>query len=191
MFDREEEIKTKALVFLDANYGGNMSVDLQDLFLTLLEPYPAQVVQRAIMQVIETYEFKTVPPFAVIKKAIDKITGLDAESIALQAKAEWDQLQKKIEKHGYYAQPPLHETTEYVLGLMGGWGQACQWDLFNLHFKEKAFVSHWIASHGRIDFLSLGADGVLKALATGRDRNFSTGPKAIGASMTKVLGGPS
>lgn len=163
----DEKKKTQAIIALAANFEKKFSEELLDLWLKLLSGYTVQHVHAAIKHVLESYEYKTMPPFAVIKKALDLVTGDDEETLKAQAEAEWCVLQNKIEEIGAYGKPELHETTAYTVRQLGGWNAACHWPLDSLAFKRRDFLDIWRRSHGKTKLLRLGANAV-QAAVTGR-----------------------
>ena len=186
-FDAEETQKSMAINALAENFGKEFSSELLGLWLDLLAPYPVGQVQQAVKNVIERYEFKPLPPFAVLKSALDDLTGTSEKALELQAIAEWGVLNEAIGKFGYYSKPKLHQTTEHVLRLLGGWADACQWSMKELDFKRRDFIRLWMDSHGRVEQMQLGAGGVLQALASGADR--SSGPLHLGSALKSITAG--
>ena len=79
---------------LAANFGKEFPECLLPIWLDLLEPYPASLVNEAVKLVILSNEYKTIPPFAVLKSEIDKLTGqvAEEEGLALAAESEWNKL---------------------------------------------------------------------------------------------------
>lgn len=186
-FDAEETQKSMAINALAENFGKEFSQELLGLWLDLLAPYPVGQVQQAVKNVIERYEFKTLPPFAVLKNALDDLTGTSEKALELQALAEWQTLMDTVSRVGSYGAPELHPTTAYVVRTMGGWHTVCSWEMSGLDFKRRDFIRFWIDSHGRVNIMQLGAGAVQAALAQGRDRN--TGPLAIGPAMAALAAG--
>ena len=176
-----------AINALAENFGKEFSPELLGLWLDLLVPYPIGQVQQAIKNVIERYEFKTLPPFAILKNALDELSGTSEKALELQAIAEWGVLNNAIGKFGYYNKPELHPTTEHVLRLLGGWADACQWSMKEMDFKRRDFIRLWIDSHGRVEQMQLGAGAVLQALASGTDR--SSGPLHLGSALKSITAG--
>ena len=166
MNEREDvQRKAMALVALAANFDKKMPEALLELWLELLAPYSAETVRAAVRKVMETYAYKTLPPFAVIKEALDDLAGVSDRSLERQAVAEWGVLLRAIAGHGYCHKPALHPTTEYVVRLLGGWQTVCLWTQSELSFKRRDFVDFWIESHGRVEWMEQGA-----ALAAGAVR---------------------
>lgn len=164
----EKEQKAMALTALAANFGKEFPMCLLPIWLDLLKDYSAAQVRAGVKMVIQEYEYKTIPPFAVLQKALDKASGQVAETvlIELQAESEWGKLLANIERCGSYRRPDLCATTAFVLRSMGGWEAACAWDRQKLEWRHKEFIELWQQAHGRADILALGADGVL-ALESG------------------------
>lgn len=167
-----ESQKLMAIATLAENFGRELSTGLCSVWLDLLEPYPAKLVKAAVQAVIERYEYKTMPPFAVLKKELDALTGSGEQGLALQAEAEWVWLQDNICRHGRAYRPQdMHPTTAYVLRVMGGWEAACDWETRSLDFKRRDFLECWKQAHGKTDAMALGAEATRAALAqafTGR-----------------------
>lgn len=179
--DSEEESKATALKALGENFGKPLSPQLIDLWLELLTSYPAPMVSLAVKNVIERYEYKTLPPFAVLKNALDDLSGVSEKTLELQAIAEWNILTEAMPKYGSDRKPPLHPTTDYVLKIMGGWMTACcYWNLKDMEFKRKDFIRLWMESHGRVEQMQIGAGGVMRSLVGGQDR----GAGLVGLSST-------
>lgn len=186
-FDADEAQKSMAINALAENFGKDFSPQLLSMWLDLLAPYSVYQVQRAVYAVIEKYEFKTLPPFAVLKSALDDLSGVSEKALELQAIAEWGVLCEAMSKHGYYSKPKLHQTTEHVLRLLGGWEDACQWTMREMDFKRRDFIRLWVDSHGRVEQMQLGAGGVLQALTSGTDRR--SGPLHLGSALKSITAG--
>jgi hypothetical protein len=159
-----------ALSVLAENFGRDFSDDLLRLWLDLLAPYSAEQVQAAVKAVISGYVYKTLPPFAVLKAALDDVSGTGEKALELQALSEWGKLLDAFAKQGSRHKPPLHPTTDYVLHCLGGWETACQWTYRELDFKRRDFLRYWTEAHGRLDILALGADAVCASVAALVDR---------------------
>lgn len=159
----KNEKKVMALMALAANFGKEFPECLLPIWLDLLEPYPASLVNEAVKQVILTYEYKTIPPFAVLKGVLDKITGQVAEEdgIALAAEAEWNKLLADISSRGYYKPPEFCPTTAFVLRSMGGWEAACSWSSQKMEWRHKEFLELWKQAHGKEEIMELGGNAVL------------------------------
>lgn len=156
--------KVSAIMLLSANYDSIMPDDLLKTWIDLLAEYSAYAVEVGVKDVIQTYEYKTRPPFAVLRKSIDKTSGIrridPEEAIKIEAEAEWDGLLDDIADYGRYNKPELHPTTTYVLRGMGGWEAACDWETSRLEWRHKEFVEKWMMAYGREDAMALGAYGV-------------------------------
>lgn len=166
----EKMRKVSAIMLLSTNYDSVMPDGLLDVWLNLLEEYAAQEVEKGVAETIKTYPYKTRPPYAVLRKAIDKIAGkkrIEPEiSLDMQAAAEWDRLLDALFEHGRYHKPKVHPTTEYVLRGMGGWDAACDWETDRLQWYRKDFIERWKMSDGNIEYMESGADGI-RALREG------------------------
>lgn len=181
----EDAAKLSAIDALGANFGVMAIPEkLKEMWLGLLDPYPAAMVNAAVGMVISRYEYKTLPPFAVLKAALDDMTGSSDQALELQAAAEWAVLCREVSRVGSYRIPDLHPTTAWVVGTMGGWDAVCQWPTSSLDFKRRDFIKLWIDSHGRVDVMQLGAGEVQAALAQGHVRG--SGPVAIGPAMAAL-----
>lgn len=186
-FDVDETQKSMAINALAENFGKEFSSELLGLWLELLEPYPATLVKKAAKLVIERYEFKTFPPFAVFKNALDDLAGTSKKSLELQAVAEWGVVLNLLSQFGPYNAPSLHSTTEHALNLLGGWSEACRWDMKELDFKRRDFIRLWVDAHGKVEHMRLGAGGVAKAIMSAAE--ISHGPRHIADSVEKIIAG--
>lgn len=140
----EKARKVAAIMALSNNYGKVMEDNLLDIWVDLLSGYSVQEVENGIRKVIEEYEYKTRPPFAVLKKAIDSVRGIkkiEPEKLRKkEAEDEWDYLLESISRYGRYNKPEFYEITEKVLRGMGGWDAACNWETAKLEWKHKEFI---------------------------------------------------
>jgi hypothetical protein len=168
---RSDDVKKGvALSVLAESFGREFSDELVLLWLDLLASYSAEQVQAAVKAVISRYGYKTLPPFAVLKAALDDLSGMGEKALELQALSEWGKLLEAMPRHGYRNKPSFHPTTEYVLRCLGGWEAACQWTFRELDFKRRDFLRYWADAHGRLDALALGADAVHASVAALVDR---------------------
>ena len=179
--------KLSALDALAANYGAELNPNLKRLWLDLLSGYSSGQVSEAVKSVIERYEYKTLPPFAVLKKALYAQSGISPEALEAQAIAEWGIVFSATQSNGRYNKPSFHPTTEYALQLMGGWGSACSWNMEDIAWRRKEFIAFWKEAHGKVEYMTLGAEAVREALASGSDR--TAGPVPIGAVMARLTAG--
>lgn len=156
--------KVASIMALCANYGSVMEDNLLDIWLDLLSEYSALQVKKGVAEVIKTYKYKTRPPYAVLRDAIDRVSGIERidpeTSLKMQAEAEWDDLLENISRYGRYKEPELDRTTAYVLRGMGGWDAACDWESSRLDWKHKEFVDKWKMAYGHVEFMELGASGI-------------------------------
>ena len=186
----DTQAKIAALTALAENYGASLSPALLKLWLHLLTPYTAEQVAAAVARVVTEYEYKTLPPFAVLRKALDVDAGNSQEAIEAQAAAEWTALIEAIAQRGSYGGPPpdMHPTTAYVLRSLGGWGAVCMWSKAWLDAKRRDFVDLWTQAHGRVEAMELGADAVKAALTAGA--HGARGVERAGAVIGRLAIGP-
>lgn len=139
--------------------------------MRLLEPFQPSVVERAVSQVIAEYEYKILPPFAVLLKAIKSQTGSvePEKGRALAADMEWEKVQEAIRKHGIYNMPGFCEITERVIRYMGGWAELCNAKEEYQHLRRRDFVEKWQQYAEHKDLMALGTDRILE-LTEGVDR---------------------
>lgn len=139
--------KVSAILLLSANYGASMEDNLLDMWVKLLAEYTPDEVERGVQKVICEYEYKTRPPFAVLKKAIDNIIGrkkIDTDKLLkMEAEDAWDCLLEDISRYGFYKKPELEPIVERVLRGMGGWYVACNWETSKLEWKRKEFIERF------------------------------------------------
>jgi len=183
MSNCDESQKITAIATLAENFGRELSPGLCSVWLDLLAPYPVGLVKKAVRAVIERYEYKTMPPFAVLKKELDALTGTGEQALALQAEAEWSWLLERLRTDGT-SRPPteMHPTTAHVLRAMGGWASACKWETRNLDFKHRDFCEFWKQAHGKTEFLALGAEATRDALMQG-----ASGPMPLSAALSGTM----
>lgn len=174
--------RIQLLNMLAQNYSAALDADALDLWLMLLAEYPLHVMRRAILGVIrahgfEAVQYKSMPPFALVQKELDKLTGSlkQEESLPLMAEAEWGRLLDMCTSVGSYGSPQLHPTTAYVVRQMGGWATVCRWKEEELQWKHKDFVNRWQQCHGREEVMRLGADEVKRLASTGGMKSLSGG----------------
>lgn len=179
--------KLKVLYGLAMNYGKELPEQLAELWLQLLAPYTAEQVAAAVARVVTEYEYKTLPPFAVLKKALDAGSGQGADAVEAMAEAEWTALLKGIEERGSYGGPPkdMHPTTAHVLRSFGGWGAVCMWSTAWLDAKRRDFVALWTQAHGKAGAMALGADAV-KAAIEAESAGAILGRLALGEKQQEV-----
>ena len=185
MTARQDDTKQRIqlLNMLAQNYSATLDADALDLWLMLLAEYPLPVMRRAILGVIrahgfEVVQYKSMPPFALVQRELNKLTGAvkQEESLPLMAEAEWGRLLDMCESVGSYGTPKMHATTAFVVRQMGGWANVCRWREDELQWRHKDFVSRWQQCHGREEIMELGADEV-KKLATSSGGMMSLGDR--------------
>lgn len=178
-----QELAQKITVLdgLAGNFGHKMPEATKNMWLDLLEPYPARLVSQAAQKVLMEYEYKTMPPFAVLQKAIDSLCGASKEALDELALAEWHRLQSDICTCGSYHPPHLHPTTAFVLQVMGGWVSACHWTFDDMPFRRREFLQLWAESHHKVEVLQLGAAKMERGLA------LSSAPQRLGQIIDAAL----
>ena len=181
--EQDKKRKLAALYALALNYGKEFPRPLAQLWMRLLEPYSAEQVEEGVSLVVSEYEFKTLPPFAVLRKAMDRASGIMPEEqlLNMQAEAEWNALLDALTSCSRYHPPALHATTAYVLRSMGGWYAACDWQTDKLEWRHKDFIEAWKLAHGNTHAMELGARGV--AAIAAREEN----PSAAGDLAMQAL----
>lgn len=171
---------------LAANFGKDFPECLLAIWLDLLEPYSAKTVNAGVRKIICEYEYKTIPPFAVLKRCLDKVAGIMEQEkiLEMQAEAEWGKLLGAIQTLGVYKGPPqMHPATEYALRNMGGWLAACcHWDMGKIEWRRKEFLEIWKMANGNEEIMALGANGVA-AIAQGMG-----GMESAGSIAERLLG---
>jgi hypothetical protein len=143
--------KIAAIDLIAANFGQTMNASLKVAWLELLAEFSANQVKQAALLTIERYDYKTMPPFAVLRKNLDEVTGQRTQSAederASQADAEWTRLLAAIQRFGGYREAEalreMHPSTTFALRGMGGWGAACQWKTDDLGHHRRTFVMLW------------------------------------------------
>ena len=160
--EQEKQRKLAALYAMAMNYGREFPRPLAQFWMRLLAPYSAEQVEDGVARVVSEYEYKTLPPFAVLRKAINRAGGIlpPDRALDMQAEAEWNALLDAVSSRGRYNPPALHPTTGYVLRGMGGWNAACGWETDKLEWRHKEFLDAWKLAHGNMEAMELGARGV-------------------------------
>lgn len=150
----------EALKALAMNFNATMPDMLLKMWLAKLSEFPVPVIMAAINNVLDSYEYKTLPPYAVLRKEILKLMG-DAvvEDLATLADAEWQRVVTLVERCGSWREPEInYPTTAYVLRSMGGWSQLCeQLTSDSRQWLRKEFIEIWQRSHGKVPEMGLGA----------------------------------
>lgn len=181
----ENEEKAFAFAGLAENFGKQISSGLLGMWMNLVESYSAEQVAAACAAVIRKYEYKTLPPFAVIQRELDELTGNTPAMLELQAAAEWTNLLAMLRVGVRYRKIQVHPTTEATVRVLGGWNAVCDWPEKSLDFKRNDFIHHWQELHGKADLLELGAEG-MKAALTG-SMQIDQGPRSIASGINGVL----
>ena len=144
----EEAKKSKLLNAMAGNFGVKIPADTLDLWLNRLEAYTVEQVAGAVNIVIDTYEYKCLPTFAVIKKALDEVTGQSKGAIAYEATQAWQHMMRLVGRVGRNRTPELPERTAEIMRSMGGWEVVCNFTEKEMPWKEKRFVELW---QGKVD----------------------------------------
>ncbi|MGE9984868.1 hypothetical protein [Desulfovibrio sp. SGI.169] len=166
MTANSQERKALAISGIAENFGKELSPVLLRMWLRLLEGYTAEQVEVGAVRVIGTYAYKTMPPFAVLREAIEDATGGGPKGLELQASAEWGWLMEQVEKGVLYRSPEeVHPTTAHVVRIMGGWAAVGAWERRNLDFKRRDFFELWTQAHGKVEVLEHGAPAVAQLLS--------------------------
>lgn len=179
-----------AFTALASNLDVELKKEVMDLWVNKLINYPLPVVLQAFDNVINSYEGIKFPPYAVMHKEVNKLMGtaIKAEEVNLDtlAEAEWSWLEDAIARFGSWNPPRIpHETTEYVLNSMGGWGSLCA-ELTNDSRKwlRKEFVEIWKRSHKRVSAMQGGAKAV-EAAQQGALGQGGNAPQTLGMGTPK------
>lgn len=177
----ESAQKARYIRLLAANYGAELDEDTTTLWLVLLAPYSAEQCRNAVLSVVRTcgYEavrFGSLPPFALIQRALDAGTGVvrGERNTRLMAEAEWGKLLEAVGVSGIWREPQLHPTTAFVVRQMGGWKRVCRWKEEELGWKHREFLGLWCESSGREEVLLLGARAVAR---------LEEGPQSVAAVL--------
>ena len=161
----ELERKTAAIAAIAENFGKEITPALLKIWLRLLSRYTPEQVEAGVVRVIETYAYKTMPPYAVLREAIEDSAGTGRKAAELKAAAEWAWLQDAIIQHGSHSQPEeIHPTTAHVVRIMGGWQAVGMWETRYIDLKRREFVDLWTQADGKVNVLALGAAGVQRAI---------------------------
>lgn len=158
----KEEIQSvnDALNIMAMNFNSSFQPPLMNYWLKKLSVYPAEVVLQAIDRLIDNYQFKTLPPYALLKEQIEGSDKSKQDMLKTMAEAEWGNLLEAIRTNGVRNEPLLSETTEYVLRTMGGWRTACGWTEADLTWRHRDFIDLWTSSHGKTEVMRRGAKAV-------------------------------
>lgn len=172
METRSEELQEKAsaIMALAENFQHELSDPLLKIWLRNLDPWPANIVENAVAMVLRNYKGWKFPSYSVLQSALDELCGKSQAQLRDQAIAEWGLLMRNISLRGTRNEPEHHPTTAYVIRLLGGWANVCQWKLAELDFKQRNFLDLWIQSHGKTDVLAQGALAIAQASAAVADK---------------------
>ena len=159
--------KTASIAMIASAFGANADEKVVTLWLGLLSIYDEPTVYRAAVALIrKTVDaaYGRMPLFGLMQQELDAITGAvhGEENVRLQAEAEWSNLLTLIHVCGSYREPELNRTTKEAIRVIGGWEQACSWNIDELNWKHRDFVQFWMDFHGREDVMLLGSEAVAK-----------------------------
>lgn len=169
-----EHEKLAVLNGLAGNYAATLAPETAKMWLFLLREYTVQQTQEAALCVIrkygtETVPYRTMPPFALMQRELDILTGTvrGEENVLLQARAEWGKLLELMKRCGIWREPELNRTTAYCVRSFGGWERVCRWKLEELAWREREFIQLWQQCSGKEDVLALGGGAVQGLTAPG------------------------
>lgn len=138
----QEKKKIVALSAMTKNYNAKLDDDLLDFWLELLDGYSAEHVGQAVKSVIKAYEYKTLPPFAVIQAELDKLTGQDKEAKKNAPFEAWEAVQRELDSSPNREKCPNFEPRIlYALKLIGGWYRLCNATFDDLVWRKKEFCT--------------------------------------------------
>lgn len=161
----------KALVQMAQNFGSSMSELLLEKWIELLAPYSVEEVLSAVDSLIESYTYKTLPPFAELRRFLPgtERTLAREELSSLKARQEFDAVWDAIQAHGINEEPSFQPTTAAVLRSMGGWKIVCEtWQDAERMWKERDFCALWRLYEGKEHVLGNGAKGVAEGIEGNR-----------------------
>lgn len=143
----EEELQKKAsaIMALAENFQHELSDRLLKIWLRNLDPWPANIVENAVAMVLRNYKGWKFPSYSVLQSALDELCGKSQAQLRDQAIAEWGLLMRNISLRGTRNEPEHHPTTAYVIRLLGGWANVCQWARKRKRFGQ---VRHHIFKEG-------------------------------------------
>lgn len=153
--ERDIAQKASAIQALAENFSTKkLSPTLLTMWLQLLSPYSVEQVQAGVTALIGTYTLKTLPPFAELKNAIDRLSGIRSPEEtkadkAMEAEDEWQGLLEAISSVGSYGNPAFDPSTANVVRGFGGWRVVCQWTEDEYPWRHKEFLERWQAVEER------------------------------------------
>lgn len=179
------------ILMIAENYGATVSERTLYMWQAMLEDYPVEMVSKAAMNLIrnvgpEKVAYKTMPPFALMQKELDAVSGgISDRAYLLEMKAEaaWDTLLETIERVGSYRVPSnLDETTLYCIRSLGGWRRVCSWLESELQWRKEEFTDLFKSVNGKTAELMAGIDAVEALGMRGKSE-----PKPIGDVIGSFL----
>lgn len=172
--NKQEEIERKiaAIQALAINFNADVPHPLLKMWLKLLSRYSPEQVEAGVEFLIENYPYKTLPPFAELKKAIEQCSPgyIDEDTLKIAAEAEWAKLREMVPRIGIYRTPTFdNKTTECVVRMMGGWSAQCNMRQDEKPYRRKEFIELFVSSFGKEETMLSGGNAVLE-LSEGQKR---------------------
>jgi len=114
----------KISAYLSAGIGKKISVESMDVWFDMLQDLPAEVVLMAVKKVLSSYEYATIPPVGMIRKAAAELM-IPQFPLAIEA---WNEAIKAVQYYGQYKaaeglaslSQPVREIVEQF-----GWKELC------------------------------------------------------------------
>lgn len=176
-----------------------LSADLVSMWIKLLTPYTVEQVQAGALYLLGNYTFKTLPPFAEFKSAIERVSGkrtltdIQADR-KMQAEDAWQGVLEQISVVGSYGAPHFDPVTSSVVRGFGGWKVMCAWLEEDFHWRHKEFLERWIAADERNErearYLECSKQNLLESpgkRACSLDDFLSRNPQHAGTGKAKAL----
>ncbi len=163
-----------ALQAMAQNFNSKVPDTLLQMWLSLLKPYRVEEIETGVKRVILEYEYKTLPPFAVLRQAIEKSlsTYVDDSTLQAMAEAEWAALREQVRRIGVYRTPRLDNvTTACVVDLMGGWETMCNMTVGELPYRRRDFIELWLNSREKEAAMLTGGNAVLELAQSEKVKN--------------------
>ncbi|MDO5537995.1 MAG: hypothetical protein Q4F72_10760 [Desulfovibrionaceae bacterium] len=179
----DQDAREYVLLGFEQVLGQSLAPEQRAFWLCRLESVSPDDLGQALDLVLETYDRQGVPPFAVIRKAVDQVTGVVPAEV--KALSEWRWLLDAVRRCGSYNEPDMHPTTYCVVETLGGWSEVCQWTGEDLKHRMKPFLAAWVKSDNYAESMGQGM-AVLEAGA--RRLAVEQSPRrAIGRSALQAL----
>lgn len=147
--------KIVALNALAANFGQEFPDALLSMWLDILKPYSVGQVQAACRHVVMHYEYKTLPPLAIVLKAIPGFVPAlqkrsPEETHRDEAIREWQIFDENAHRSAPMPKNDVTTTGIAALRCIGGWDALRQCLEKNLPFLRRDFIDAYtrIARYG-------------------------------------------